>query len=546
MNPRLILAVLIALVIILPGAVQGEAQVSAPTPNVGLGFGPASIFPLTQGTPIFTNGDNLWVLDGYVSNVFVTLLSPSGTLVEPVRSAQPGEPLLVHKFGSADQAGIWRLVVTDIMGLNSSVPIRVVAINGPVSPGLPRESLLPGGQLEINFTLGPRDEYAVQACLTALPVPSNATLQLPPAIGSGQLGVQLNDSRVNLAISGAVTTPFDFWMELYHPYSLSVGTGGEVVSQDLKVASTTPFSYQLQSPRSANGLTVVNNLPLRVGRYTLRAYFRTATGLTVQEIPMLREADGHWLWLGGCASLQTVQSNQFSLRMGLNASVVAWPRGAFTMYRVGGIEGYSFENLDLGLSAVMVVGSPWNVTLTQVQARAVGPTVLGSTEMNGTLYVLSSQYPVNATMRVSIGSTNYLNQTLHLGSSYTLGRESVSVGLIDVQAASNGQSKSGVRVVVRTQSNASVTSVTNSTGVAVFALPAGAYSASARLGNVTATAEATVVAGERTQVSLDLSGGSGQLLVDGLAVLAVIGVLANVWVWLRIRRGRIRMDHSPS
>ncbi len=540
MKLSLLVAVLIAIAAISPSVVEGVIVGGVSPPRIGLGFGPADIFPLSQGTPIFTNGDNIWVQDEYNYSVFVSLYSPDGTIPVPIRSAPSDQPTLLYTFGPGDEDGNWSLTVTGLAGATSTVPIQLVGHDQQSAPGLTDVAFGPGGQLAVGFSLPLQDEYDVQACTSASARLTDTLFQLPPSLGIGKLAVQVTDGNATVSAPTDVADPYSFWLELYHPYSFSVGTGGEVVSQDLEVANVSPVSFTPGSSASGSVLPILDHLPFREGRYTLRGYFRSGSGLSVQETSMLRTASGGWVWLGACVSLQTVQSQRFEMYSNLTTFAGFWPTGLLTMSRVGGVEGYSFETLSLGLSAAAVVGVPWNTALPDVQVRAVGPTILGSVEANSTLYVLSSHYPVNATIQVSVGTENYSNQSLYVARAYSLSSVEVSVGLLVVQATANGQAKSGVKVTIRTQTNTTVTSTTNGTGAVTFAFPAGEYYASAGIGSVSDSASANVVAGEQVLVSFDLSAQTGQSLITGLVLLALAGIVANVWVWLRVKRGRIR------
>jgi len=536
----ILVAVLIALAAIAPSVVEGARVDGASPPRIGLGFGPADIAPLSQGTPIFTNGDSIWVQDEYNFSVFVSLYSPDGTIPVPIRSAPSDQPTLLYTFGPSDEDGNWSLTVTGLTGTTSTVPIRLVGHEQQSAPILTDVAFQPGGQLAVGFSLPPQDEYDVQACTTASGRLYDALFQVPPSLGIGKLAVQVTDSNATISAPTHVADPFSFWLELYHPYSFSVGTGGEVVSQDLDAANVNPVSFTTNSSVSGSVLPVMDRLPFREGRYTLRGYFRSGSGLSVQETSVLRTASGGWVWLGACVSLQTVQSQRFEMHSNLTTFAESWLTGLLTMSRVGGVEVYSFETLSLGLSAAAVVGAPWNIALPYVQVKAVGPTILGSAETDSTLYVLSSHYPVNATLQVSVGTANYSNQSLYLARAYSLSSVEVSVGLLVVQATEDGQAKSGLKVTIRTQKNTTVTSTTNGTGAVTFALPAGEYSASVSIGSVSDSASANVVAGEQVLVSLDMNAQAGQSLIIGLVLLALAGIVANVWVWLRVKRGRIQ------
>lgn len=198
--------------------------------------------------------------------------------------------------------------MTDLAGAISNTPFRVVEHNQLLNLSLTGVVFRPGGKLGVDLTLNPSDDYQVEACTVGAAIPSKVSMSMLASIGVGTFSVMLKGRKATIGVSGDVGATLTFWLEHYHPYSLSVGTSDELVTHDLEAASTEAVSYISGSRQPIKVLSLVDHFPIREGRYILRAFFRSDSALQVQESQMLLESDGSWVSLSCCASLENVAS----------------------------------------------------------------------------------------------------------------------------------------------------------------------------------------------------------------------------------------------
>jgi hypothetical protein len=536
-----ILAMVVIFGLAFPAATSQAARTGGIDPySIGVGFGPSDISPISQGVPIFTQGDQLWVENYYNFSVVASLFQPNQTGSTPQHVASLS-PTLIRTFGANDTSGTWQLLITDSFGSSFTVNLIVTGHDRAMATSFTGAGFGLGGTLVTSFAQSSADAYDIQACLVGSSLPTDLMLPIPVALGTGAIHVGLNGPNATIGIVGKATSDFTFWFELYHPYSYAVGTAGEVVSRLLEAATIDPIPFS----SGANGTTFFADplnveLPMRDGRYLMRAFFRSSAGLSVQETSLLRENEGLWVMLSGCAALQDVGAQQFRLNTHVTPLAAGWPRGILTMFKVDGVEDYTFSQLNLGLSSVSVTASPWNVPLDDVGLSAMGQTVTNTTSLDGEVYILASSYPLQGSIIVGMGSSVYGRVAFQIPQAYGQDSVSVSVGRVAVRTTSNGQPRSGVSVTISNAANGSVSASTNSSGLAQFYLPAGSYSASADIAGATYSSPFQAVNGQPSIVEIDSGGSSAVQLTYALVALGVAGVVGNVWVWLRYWRRRIR------
>lgn len=524
---------LLLVALLLASALPTAAQ-AATYPNLELGFDQSSLTPLSQGTPFYTWGDQVWIVSNYNSSKIAELTPPTSPYPVAFSVIYPGQPVSLYTFKLEDPLGTWTLTLSD-----SSGPVAVVGVNLVGPPGNVTVSFegasLGQGYLSTSFELSAEGAYDLQACALGSKA-SGPQLPIPPSVGTGLLALNIAENSFNLQVRGAVSDTTEFWFELYHPYSFQVGGTNGTGFFTREILSATSSRVVLGQENSSSGL-VSYETGSRNGRYVLRAYFRSAQGLRVVEAPLLLEGYQGWLALSDCVASSQPAGLSFGLRTSLQAPPEDWPRQVLVMFRAGGLESYATVGFDPGLSAATLVGSPWNQTLTDLNGVASGPGIEGSQTVNGTMYVLSSAFPVSANVAISLGSRTYETLEANLAASYTKQTLMVPVGKLVAQTTINGAPDPGVKVVLQNQANSSVTKASNGAGTVTFYVPEGNYSLRAGLG-AAAASSVRVASGQETNVTLELRGQQWDTTVLGLAGVGAVGVAANLFVWWRWWRNR--------
>lgn len=542
-NPRLS-AILLALLLGLPlQATSAVVSISQGPYNVGIGFGPSDVSPLSQGIPIFTQGDQLWVENYYNFSVVASLVQPNGTSVPP-QWLPVEEPALLRSFSEGDGVGTWELKFTDTFGGSFSIPIELVGHNQSLDLSLASVGFGAGGVLSLGFSVGRSEAYQIQACAVGADTPTTVSLGVPSGLGGGLVNLRRDGANTTVSFTANATQDFTFSFEMYHSYSYRVGSQGEVTSRLLEVESIDPLSFGPNSTTTTFSSPMRYQLPERDGRYILRALFRSSLGISAQETNVLVTSDGGWVSLAGCSASTTATGQDFTLSSALSLSTADWPRGAFAMYTVGGIDNYGFMPIDPGLSAVSVVGTPWNVSLTDVDLRAAGPSVQDSAAVNGTVYILALSYPASGSIQMSVGGRVYQAESFNVAKAYSVTTAEAEVAKLDVTATSDGEPLAGATVSVTGSANPGRSKPANSSGDAVFFLPAGAYSIAVSSGGVSRSATVNLTSGQAALVNVDLGSGTALFPLYALAALGVVGVVGNVWVWRSYFGRRIRVDES--
>jgi hypothetical protein len=520
-----------------PASAQITQASSAP---LGMGYSPGTVSPISNGVPIFTPGDQLWVASYSSEFLNVEVVSPSGAVVA-TGLLEPQSTQLLYNFSSSDQGGQWELR----QGLSGSVILFTFVSNEGTSPDLTGYGLVGDGQLAMNFTLPASGAFDIGACLVGSEVPSIANASIPTGLGTGQLQLERRSGQVFVGLNGTVGTPFTFWIELYTDYSYVALGNSTVVSSDLRVASTTPLGV---SPTFTNStVDLENQIGSRTGRYEMRAYFESALGLSVDQIPLLVPDNATWVALAGCVDQVANLAPDFSVSASLALPPPSWPREIYTMYELQGVETVSVLSLGIEPARVDVVASPWGKPLTD-SALAVkpepGPDVETEISSSSTIYLLTGEYPIGLTLVLAPG----VGDLFTVSNPFSINKLNVSSGEVVVRTEVDGSSVSGVSVTMALNGT-QVAALSTDTGLATFYLPYGNYSVSADYKNSTAQAFVRAQNGSISSVTLDFGSTpptGTQLLVYSLAATGLIGVTLSALVWVRAyRRGTSFSEARP-
>lgn len=498
-------------------------------PDIGLGYGPQSIVPLTSGSPVMSQGDALWA-QSYESATSLTLIliSPSGAASQFV-NLPPGQLVNVYTFSQSDPAGNWTLDVYTGQAVDQ-VRLAVVSGSYPLTPtlsgaGLARDSLA------LRYSLPATPAYGIQACLMGAQEGPSSTLQLPPSVG-GSLEVSLNDSSV-AALAPSVTSPTPIWFELYTPRAVLNGTA--LISAEVQAASTQVFNLGV-SPTAVSA-PLAGALVFRDGRYDLRTFVRTPSGLASFDTPYLRNGTA-WISLAGCSDLAQVTSGSFQLDAKLNGSAATWPRRLIMMYDVGGVESFGVSNVEAAEARVDLGNSSQASQLSKVGVSVEGTVTTAWDAYNGSVYLMASSFPLSFEVRLSF--ENVTTETFHVDipEAFWIGSLQVPFGEVNVSAVSGGSSASNATVLVAPAGSPPAALRTDANGTASIVLPPGEYNFTLSLAGRSVSEVVQVEQGTTADARLDLGSGSPPVLLYLLAVVLVVGVGLDAVVWRAYLRRR--------
>jgi hypothetical protein len=538
----LLLVVALLLLGVLPMMQTG----SSATPQSGLemGYGPGSLFPIGSGTPVYTSGDELWLMSQLNGTALLSpLLAPQNlSLAVPLEQGVPTRALV---FGQSEPQGPWTLLV---QGTPYPEVLFFLIDRAEVQRGLNMSAWsLGAGGLSMNFsTSAGTPFYDASACVLGGYDDSAASVPVPASDGGGAVNITKAGDALNVRWSATGNSSFTISAELYYTYSfLAPNSSSTFVSRAVRVQASDAIGLTNQQPAGALGLhseTVARN-----GEYQLRVFFDGASGLSVSSTNVL-VTGGSWVWLGGC-QVTPVSSDNFRLLSQLGPDPSNWPREVVLNYRVSGVEGYAIAQVGLNISAAVFTGEPWSVPLAGYRAsltRSAG---------------IARAQGVGATEFVVLGgssgsfdySLNLGNQTLFEGGSgtllpYTVTALQLNVSRLQVVYSVGGAPYQGGTVKVGDQEGELAVQTTDSRGAAVFYLPAGVYNVTASGGGETAGGTVTLTEAQSTALNLGGPGpqnglGTVELL---LAVAAVTGVVLDVTlISARRRRRRVTWRDTP-
>jgi hypothetical protein len=522
---RLTFVILLAL-LILGLAPRGSVGQVGTLPDIGLGFGPSTVQPISSGVPVFTQGDNIWLESYYNTTIDVTLQTPQGADKTGVVAVEPGQLFLLYALGGADPSGPWTLSVASSVGV-TDVFVFVVSPDTSLKPAY-GGARLNGNELNQTFTLPATDAYDIQLCSVGQSY-ENAFAFGPAGGVSGTIAVSLEGNSSQFTVSG-ITSPLSTWLELYSQYSYDTGGGG-TTSQNLLVATTPVLS--VSPPTTTQELSLVQQMPLRQGRFDLRVFDRTTGGLALHDAQFLRTVNGTWISLTECTSKLNAYSSVLSLATNLDSANTTWPRHLLTMYTMVGIESYTEIGVPGGEAAFHFIDFPDEKPLTGVAFTPFAPGLSASDwdTANSSVYLLTSSLGGSLSIRLSF--SGIAAETLNVSNPGPYSSKSLSVdaGTLVVSAVQQGRPLPNATLTVGAEGSQPVIVKANAPGSASILLPPGNYAVSAAFGGVSASDAATVTPGHISTVSLDLGQQAVPVVLYLLVVLGVVGIAVNVLLW---------------
>ncbi|HYR04126.1 MAG TPA: hypothetical protein VEO75_01955 [Nitrososphaerales archaeon] len=526
------------------GAVPPPSS-SNPLSSVALsfGFGPANLSPVSNGIPVYTVGDTMWAESGYNASIPLSVTSagakpcvacgfggpialPSAKIVSVKLLAQ-GVITPVYTFLSTDTDGVWNVTIG---GLQGTIVIPVHFVNPSahqVSLG-PLLYSLKGGNMSISTQAKLGDSYDQEVCAGGNATSAGVSLTIPADMHNlGKLTL-IPGSPLSMVTSGQVNESFSFWFQLFHPYSLAATSANSLVISNLMTAESQPVTFTSAGKASA---TLTLNMPLREGRYDLRAFFQNSTNLEVIQSRLLVMSDSSWVSLSDACQPQAVRSQDVSYSASLANGQYNWPRSLYVMYRTFGVEAVSAFPVKANLSAVNFVATPWNSPLQDFKVN-VSPVagIVQTSQEGGSLYVLTSKYPVEFNYSVDIsGGHNLAQGRVNLFGRYTAQTSGLKLAKLSVHVLSDQSSPTTLQVTG--PQGVSITSgIVANNQTSSFLLPTGSYAVTASQGGNAQSAQVALADGLATAVTLNFSAFLTFEVI--LIVTAIMAAIANVSIWI--------------
>lgn len=537
--------VFLAAALLLAGFPQGALHASTAAPIVlQLGFGPQELFNVANGIPIFVLGDQMWASYFYNESLTLELVSPSGTGVSAAQSS-PNSVFLFHTLNANDAAGLWTLNLRSPSGVPVAaiqVEVRSPQSSPPGPPRLESSTISKNGSLVLSFTESINSASDLSACLLPGAAVAPAFFRLPSQVGNYTLELDQKNNSLNaqfFPMGGGTLSPFDMWVELRYSYSFTSSLNPYIVIRgEARAAYTQPATFS--SPLTGRNFTLALNEQgqLRVGSYSVLVYFRSLAGLFVYQTTVLMLDDGTWIWDGACSPLVSSSGN-FRAVIPLN-SPGSWPSTIIVTYQDNGTQGYVEAKVPTNLTSVYVAPIPWGGQLPQ--GYTVGVTsnadVASFQIFNSSIYVQLRHTPTKFQTYVQFQGSNFATKTFNVTGKYQLLQWGIPLGKLQVAVQLDARFAPGASISVTDQTGVAATGKTDSAGTWSFLLPPGRYSVKATLGNgtsiqpttISGTLESTLVFSFTTPVNY-----TPQYVLLGLAIL---GTLANLWIWRGVlRRG---------
>ena len=518
-------------------------SVSLASVSLSLGFSPSSLSPVANGVPVYTVGDTIWAVSGYNYSIplGVTSAKASASATSDVVAVKLLDPQVItplYTFTPKDIDGVWNITIGSLQG-TVVIPVHFVnQADHPVSLG-PLAFALTGGNLAISTQANLGDSYDQQVCAAGNATDAGVSLSLPTDMHDvGSLSISAGNP-VGISTSGHVNESFSFWFELYHPYALDVTTTNSLVVDDLMTASSQPVAIVASGTTTAP-LTL--NMPIREGRYEMRAYFQNSTNLEAVQSSVLVVNSTSWVSLTNACQPQAIQSPSVSYAASLTNGEANWPRSLFVMYRTFGVEGVAAYPVNPNLSSVNFVVAPWNESLQDVKVNASPQNgILQTSQVGSSLFVLASDYPVRLDYSLDIsGGQGLESGTLILTSSYATQTEKVNLAMLTVHVLSDQTAPT--TLVVSGPKGVSITSgLVGSNQTSSFILPTGSYTVTASQAGNSQTEQVGLTDGLAASVTLNFSTFLTFEII--LVVTAALAAIANVLIWvLRSRSLSSRMS----
>ena len=506
---------------------QIRPSLAVSPPPIGLGYDPSTVQPITNGIPVYSVGDQMWI-QSYNPNAtaLVSLQDPRGRIPSGLITLDPNQVYQVYTFGASDLPGQWTLSITSSYG-NFNVPFTLGTANASLNPRYIGANLS-NNLLNQAFELPQTSAYDVQTCTTGQALGSTVIYGLEGG-RNGSIDVFLDGNTSRVSVSQA-SYPLAVWLELYSPYSYVVGGGG-IVSRSLLVSATQEFT--IAPPSTGVVLRWVDQMPLHYGRFDLRTYVRTTSGLSLYEAPYLRTDSGDWIALTGCTSLIDVSTGVFTLSTSLDASNSTWPRQLYTMYDLGGVESYSVIPVAANETAIHLTDYPFHRPLSGVAINASAPGVLpGQWEAyDSTVYLLTPNFPSDVSIRISFSGvvTEVVKTTVP--APYWPETLSIKVGTLQASVLYQGSAVANATYSISSPGTNAIEVKPNSLGALSIELPPGSYTVSASYHGTSTSEPVNVVVGQTSSATLGLNPPPFPILLYLLVGVAIAAVLANILIW---------------
>ncbi|MDA4117823.1 MAG: hypothetical protein OK455_05710 [Thaumarchaeota archaeon] len=545
----ILLGLLLAVSPLNSGSIQGASWASAlaaaapssPTPSLSLGFGPSSMSPVADGTPVYTVGDTLWAESDYNSSVPLSVTSaaagssPAAVVLVTLILSHSVVPL--YTFTSKDVDGVWSVKVGDPQG---TIVIPVHFVN-PASHPVSLSSVsyaLAGGNMSISATASLGDSYDQEVCAAGNATSEGLTLALPRDMREKGNITLLPGDPFKTDTAGNVTEPFSFWFELYYPYALDVTSANNLVVNDLMAAASQPVTFT--SAAMAN-ITMGWSLPPREGRYELRAFFQNSTSLDTFESRVLLMNDTSWVPLTDVCQTQSVQSPTLDYSASLTKGQDNWPRNIYVMYRTFGVEGVYSLPVSANLSSIAFLATPWNEPIPDIKVDlSPNPDIISSSQAGSSLFLLAHRYPVSVDYSLDVAGGHDLEQgSVTIRGSFSTQTSTFDLAKLTVDILSDQNSPRTLQVTGPQGLNLTRNVLGNNRS-ATFLLPAGSYSVTLSQGGSSQSAQVVLTDGHATAVTLNFS--TFLTFETILIVTAIVAAIGNVLIWvLRTRSLGSRM-----
>ncbi len=501
---------------------------------IELGYGPGNLGSIENGVPIYAPGDSMWLLSTSSEVSSAQLVSPKG-VTESFREVTASTVYDLYLFKASDMEGNWSLEITLVNSSRFSLQIPFInPSTHPIDLSLSNYSLGAGG-VNLNFAVSPNNAYNVQTCLASSDVNSTIVVPVPAKYGSGEMLLIGGTRSAELSFEGSVASPFTFKFEMDYSYSNQGSLKGEYISSDVPVFKSNAVVISSSNPTL---LQISNYTSPRFGRYTMNAYFDNSNGVAVEQTAALLLNGLNWIWIGGCDTTQ-VNSLTFSSRQSLQGDILSWPTSLYYMYELDGVDTYTRIPVILNLARIDFIGSLnfsnlYYLSYTINQNEKIDQ----SSIYDGSIFLAARSFPLNIYITPYFGVSNLTTQNVTIVEPYTIESEVIGVGDVNVSVTNNTAPISSALVVADNGLGGSLSSTPNSQGLALLALPTGTYNVTVTSGGQSLTQTVTVTTNGKTSLHFNFTSvpSAPENLEYVLISLVVIGLLADVVLWLRPRR----------
>lgn len=533
------LVFLAVLLLVTPALALAQASPPQQAPSIGLGYGPQSIEPASFGVPIFAPGDQLWVRSFENTSTLYAYLTASGpggvpVVMSPTLYLQPGALGPVYTFSSSDAAGTWTLhVYASGGGPSSSTPVTLVNATSLV-PSFVGANVT-GNDLSLSYALPPTSAYNIQECTMGAIAASSVSFQLPSDIGE-VLNVTLSKQGGSVSTPNAAT-PFSGWLELYTSRAYQ---NGEVLLSEETLAARSRGVFQLNNTSPVASVLFDRELTLRPGRYDLRAYVRTSSGLSSFDAPYMMLGGGAWVSLSGCTQLANVASSAVHLTANLDASNATWPRLLYTMYTVDGVDGVTASKVPVSEARIDIKNNATGGRLRGAGFQAEGAGIQYWSSSEGGVYVIAGVYPLNVKVTVDFEKVTSESFNVTVPEPFQHVTLRILAGALVVHTSADGNPLANATVEVSPQTARQVLFYPDAAGNVTITLPPGGYNVTASYSGKTRYGQAQVVPGGVAYVGINFvtQGVPPLLYLLAAALAAVVGVNFLVWrTYLERRSG---------